>query len=252
MVGSSTILHMLSTMKQQVRVTNSICRWNRVRALEGQPRTQTTFLITSRKPPTNPGASITGLGIHARRTICSCKLRAALVMPFLRDLASQIPLNESHIRMDTSHCVSWMHGKELVGRAQEKRLWPSLFDRRWANRLWPTLIGRLWPKLVFQTFGLLFQKKKREQQDETTKHGRTNTRRVGPGRWGAQNFALSLSRHRFVLFFSLWVSSRGILVVFVKAGALKCARLEFSGCRVKPWRLVFARSDDRISGCSNK
>ena len=36
----------------------------------------------------------------------------------------------------------------------------------------------------------------------------------------------------FALFVSLWVSSRGILVVFSKAGALKCARLEFSGCRV--------------------
>ena len=36
----------------------------------------------------------------------------------------------------------------------------------------------------------------------------------------------------FALFVSLWVSSRGMLVVFSKAGALKCARLEFSGCRV--------------------
>ena len=35
---------------------------------------------------------------------------------------------------------------------------------------------------------------------------------------------------------SLWVSSRGIQVVFLKAGTLKCARLEFSGCRVKPRR----------------
>ena len=38
----------------------------------------------------------------------------------------------------------------------------------------------------------------------------------------------------FVLFLSLWGSSRGILVVFVKTGTLKCARLEFSGCCVKP------------------
>ena len=35
---------------------------------------------------------------------------------------------------------------------------------------------------------------------------------------------------------SLWVSSRGFLVVFLKARTLKCARLEFSGCRVKPRR----------------
>ena len=33
-----------------------------------------------------------------------------------------------------------------------------------------------------------------------------------------------------------WGSFRGILVVFLKAGTLKCARLEFSGCRVKPRR----------------
>ena len=33
---------------------------------------------------------------------------------------------------------------------------------------------------------------------------------------------------KFVLFFPLWGSSRGILVVFLKAGTLKCARLEFS------------------------
>ena len=54
---------------------------------------------------------------------------------------------------------------------------------------------------------------------------------------GARNFALfSLSRLiiRSFLFSSLWGSSRGILVVFLKAGKLKCARLEFLGCRVKP------------------
>ena len=37
----------------------------------------------------------------------------------------------------------------------------------------------------------------------------------------------------FSFFLSLWGSSRGILVVFLKAGALKCACLEFSGCRVR-------------------
>ena len=54
-----------------------------------------------------------------------------------------------------------------------------------------------------------------------------------------------LSRHNFHSFFPLLVSSRGILVVvssrgilvvFRSAGTLKCARLEFSGCRVKPRR----------------
>ena len=41
---------------------------------------------------------------------------------------------------------------------------------------------------------------------------------------------------KFVLFFPLWGSSRGFLVVFGSAGAVKCSRLEFSGCRVKPRR----------------
>ena len=47
-------------------------------------------------------------------------------------------------------------------------------------------------------------------------------RRVGgPKKWGAQNFALfSLSRRKFHSFFSLWGFSRGILVLFLKAGAL--------------------------------
>ena len=60
----------------------------------------------------------------------------------------------------------------------------------------------------------------------------------GPEGWGAQNFALffSVSLPIFAFFFSLWRSSRGFLVVFVKTGAVKCSRLEFSGCRVKPWR----------------
>ena len=50
----------------------------------------------------------------------------------------------------------------------------------------------------------------------------------------AQNFALFFSSPATIsLFLSLWVSSRGILVVFSKAGTLKCARLEFSGCRRK-------------------
>ena len=37
----------------------------------------------------------------------------------------------------------------------------------------------------------------------------------------------------FSFFLPSWGSFRGILVVFGSAGALKCARLEFPGCRVK-------------------
>ena len=54
----------------------------------------------------------------------------------------------------------------------------------------------------------------------------------------AQHFALFFPSPAtsFALFLSHCVSSRGFLVVFGSAGAVKCARLEFSGCGVKPRR----------------
>ena len=63
--------------------------------------------------------------------------------------------------------------------------------------------------------------------------------RRGPRRVGAQNFTLffPLSLLPCSLFFSL---SGCLLVDFLwcfRRPALTCARLEFSGCRVKPWRL---------------
>ena len=63
-------------------------------------------------------------------------------------------------------------------------------------------------------------------------------RTVEARRVGAQNFALFFPSPATIVFlFSLscW-SFRGILVVFEAPGTLKCARLEFSGCRVKPRR----------------
>ena len=56
---------------------------------------------------------------------------------------------------------------------------------------------------------------------------KNRARRVGPRRGREQHFALfSLSPPTFSLFLYLSsVSSRGILVVFLKAGTLKCARL---------------------------
>ena len=62
--------------------------------------------------------------------------------------------------------------------------------------------------------------------------------RVGPRRVGAQNFALSFPSLAAISLFliSLCVFFVGFLVVFGSAGAVKCARLEFSGCRVKPGR----------------
>ena len=64
-----------------------------------------------------------------------------------------------------------------------------------------------------------------------TKHGRTNTRRVGPRRWRAQNFAF----FPFPATVSLFLCLSGCLLVefwlCLKRRNLKCARLEFSGCR---------------------
>ena len=57
-----------------------------------------------------------------------------------------------------------------------------------------------------------------------------------PKGWGPKiSRFFSLSHRKFHTFFSLWGFSRGILVVF-EAPGLKCARLEFSGCRAKPRR----------------
>ena len=72
--------------------------------------------------------------------------------------------------------------------------------------------------------------------------------RVGGGptgvmseRWAPKGGGTEISRFFppttiFALFVSFWGSSRGILVVFEAQGPSKCARLEFSGCRVKPPR----------------
>ena len=74
--------------------------------------------------------------------------------------------------------------------------------------------------------------------------GGPNLERVEPRKGGApkggrpkiSRFFFPFPATVFALFVSLWGSSRGILVVFGSAGAVKCARLEFSGCRVKPRR----------------
>ena len=58
--------------------------------------------------------------------------------------------------------------------------------------------------------------------------------RPSPGPSKISLFFFPSPAAKFVLFFPLWGSFRGTLVVFLKAGTLKCARLEFSGCRVKP------------------
>ena len=70
------------------------------------------------------------------------------------------------------------------------------------------------------------------------KVGGQTQKKWGPEGWGAQNFAFfcfSLSHSIFALFVFLW----GPVVEFcfcLKRQGLKCARLEFSGCCVKPRR----------------
>ena len=69
--------------------------------------------------------------------------------------------------------------------------------------------------------------------------GGPNLEIVGPRRVGGPKFRSfsSLFRHRFALFVSLWgVFSWNFGGVLKRLG-LKCARLEFSGCCVKPRRL---------------
>ena len=66
---------------------------------------------------------------------------------------------------------------------------------------------------------------------------RMGSRRVGPRRAKISRFFFSSPATSFALFVSLWVSSRGILVVF--EAPQPCAHLEFSDCRVKPGNLVW-------------
>ena len=70
------------------------------------------------------------------------------------------------------------------------------------------------------------------------REGGERTFRVGPRRVGPRRVETRrVEGPKFCTFFpSVFssLSSRGILVVFEAPGALKCSRLEFSGCRVNP------------------
>ena len=60
----------------------------------------------------------------------------------------------------------------------------------------------------------------------------------------AQNFALSsLSGTCFFISSLSWVSSRGILVVFLKRGGPEMCTFGLSGCHVKPWRPQSRRTE---------
>ena len=103
------------------------------------------------------------------------------------------------------------------------RLKPTLANPTLAiliGRLWP---NQFWPKLVFQSFegselwgprrvGAQTQKKSGPEGWGVEGWGAEGW---GPEGWGPESSRFSsLSHHRFALFVSLWVSSRGILVVF--------------------------------------
>ena len=91
---------------------------------------------------------------------------------------------------------------------------------------WPTLAKPTMANFSVSVFWPSLSKKKEQQDEKKTKHGRTNTRKVGPRRVGGPKFRSCFPfPHPFSFFVSLWMSSRGILVVFEPPGALKCARL---------------------------
>ena len=111
-------------------------------------------------------------------------------------------------------------GQTDFGETKINRLWPTLIDRLWPKFGWPTLAKpTLAKKLVFQSFGLPFQKKKKQNNKMKKKHGRTNTLR-GPEGWGAQNFALFFPSPATI---SLFLCLSGCLLVdfwwCLKAGA---------------------------------
>ena len=125
--------------------------------------------------------------------------------------------------------------KEMEGR-------PYGWGRLWPIRLWPKLVS--W-SLVPTTNKIFFKKKNKKNKHGAPKGGgpKCGGHRKGRGarRMGGPKFRVFFFPSPapifdvfFFLSLSLWVSSRGILVVFSKRRALKCARLEFSGCRVKP------------------
>ena len=125
------------------------------------------------------------------------------------------------------------------------------------NRSWPTLAKPTWAdfsELVFWPNFLNPKKKTNPKHLNPKPWERGPTFRVPPFGPTCSGFGVvvvmvvvvwtpppdrpkfrafsSLSRHRFVLTVSLWVSSCSILVVFLKAGTLKCPRL---GSRAVVW-----------------
>ena len=103
--------------------------------------------------------------------------------------------------------VSWW-GPEKGGGQTQKKVWAP---KGGAPKLWPEGVG---PRRVW------------------------GPPRVGSPNGGGPKISrfFSLSRHSLLFFPSLVSLFRGIFGGVWSAGALKCARLEFSGCRVKPRR----------------
>ena len=83
-------------------------------------------------------------------------------------------------------------------------------------------------------------------------------RRVGwvPEGWVPEGWEPQISRFfhlpppNSLFFASLWASSRGFLVVFGSSGAVKCARLEFSGCSRRPQPGFHTTDTPRAQTCT--
>ena len=119
---------------------------------------------------------------------------------------------------------------------------PKLFRRLWPNRLWPSLSDRLWTKptlanvnvlvvckddfweLIVQVFFCVLSCRGWSVGVGVDGVGRKGGVGGGGPKGWAQNFALLFPSPavKFVLFFPLWGSSRGILVVFEAPGRSVC------------------------------
>ena len=115
----------------------------------------------------------------------------------------------------------------------------KLFPILWAN---PILPIQFWPIHFWiwcvchggWKFGAPKNGARRVRHEGWGAWGGVGPERWGPEGWGPEGCFFSVSCSHFRSFcLSLGVFS-WFLVVFGSAGAVKCARLEFSGCRVKP------------------
>ena len=137
----------------------------------------------------------------------------------------------NHLLFDRTNLDSKNQIRDIDTKHQHADIMTSRC-RLWPNRLWPTLIDRFWPTFWVADFGqadfgqnwcsslLAFFFSTKKKQDEKKAWKPFAAPKGGARKGGSQNFALFffLSRHHFAFFLSLWVSSRGNLVVFEAPG----------------------------------